>query len=203
MTFLLSVDCACTRQQHMVHDFTAAPSCSNAPPAPLPPPPLLHLPAHPPPQAKDCMSYLKLVANLRDDPSLDRIINKPTRGLGACSDILHGYCVLPDWCAWRAPSCDTWICPILDIALVPGQLPTVAPRALSLLTVSRAPTIGPPLCTGSASGTSICTSLNNAPRPGCLQHLMVIHSIRVPRPLAHHASPNHRRASGDAPEKSG
>jgi DNA helicase-2/ATP-dependent DNA helicase PcrA len=43
-------------------------------------------------EIKDALSYLRLIVNRHDDPSFDRVINQPTRGIGNKTvDIIHQY----------------------------------------------------------------------------------------------------------------
>ena len=43
-------------------------------------------------EIKDALAYLRLIANRRDDPSFERVVNLPTRGIGAKSlDVLREY----------------------------------------------------------------------------------------------------------------
>jgi DNA helicase-2/ATP-dependent DNA helicase PcrA len=52
-------------------------------------------------EIKDALAYLRLIANRRDDPSFERIVNLPTRGIGARSlDVLREYA--------KAQGCSLW-----------------------------------------------------------------------------------------------
>ena len=52
-------------------------------------------------EIKDALAYLRLVANREDDSSFDRIVNKPTRGIGARTmDQIRSYA--------RANACSLW-----------------------------------------------------------------------------------------------
>lgn len=52
-------------------------------------------------EIKDALAYLRLLANRHDDPSFERVVNTPTRGIGARTlDLLRGLA--------RAESCSLW-----------------------------------------------------------------------------------------------
>ncbi len=52
-------------------------------------------------EIKDALAYLRLIENRNDDPSFERVVNTPTRGIGARSlDIVRGYA--------RANACSLW-----------------------------------------------------------------------------------------------
>ncbi|MGI9272383.1 MAG: DNA helicase II [Woeseiaceae bacterium] len=52
-------------------------------------------------EIKDALAYLRLISNRDDDSSFERIVNKPTRGIGArTADIMRSYA--------RANSCSMW-----------------------------------------------------------------------------------------------
>ena len=52
-------------------------------------------------EIKDALAYLRLIANRDDDSSFERIVNKPTRGIGArTADMMRSYA--------RANSCSLW-----------------------------------------------------------------------------------------------
>ncbi len=52
-------------------------------------------------EIKDALAYLRLIENRDDDPSFERIVNTPTRGIGARSlDIVRSYA--------RANACSLW-----------------------------------------------------------------------------------------------
>ncbi len=52
-------------------------------------------------EIKDALAYLRLIANRDDDSSFERVVNKPTRGIGArTADMMRSYA--------RANSCSLW-----------------------------------------------------------------------------------------------
>jgi len=52
-------------------------------------------------EIKDALAYLRLISNRDDDSSFERIVNKPTRGIGArTADMMRSYA--------RANSCSLW-----------------------------------------------------------------------------------------------
>ena len=52
-------------------------------------------------EIKDALAYLRLISNREDDSAFERIVNKPTRGIGArTADIMRSYA--------RANSCSLW-----------------------------------------------------------------------------------------------
>jgi DNA helicase-2/ATP-dependent DNA helicase PcrA len=52
-------------------------------------------------EIKDALAYLRLISNRNDDSSFERIVNRPTRGIGARSvDLMRNYT--------RANSCSMW-----------------------------------------------------------------------------------------------
>jgi DNA helicase-2/ATP-dependent DNA helicase PcrA len=52
-------------------------------------------------EIKDALAYLRLISNRDDDSSFERIVNKPTRGIGArTADMMRSYA--------RANSCSMW-----------------------------------------------------------------------------------------------
>ena len=52
-------------------------------------------------EIKDALAYLRLISNRDDDSSFERVVNKPTRGIGArTADIMRSYA--------RANSCSMW-----------------------------------------------------------------------------------------------
>ena len=52
-------------------------------------------------EIKDALAYLRLISNLDDDSAFERVVNKPTRGIGArTADIMRSYA--------RANSCSMW-----------------------------------------------------------------------------------------------
>ncbi len=52
-------------------------------------------------EIKDALAYLRLIANRNDDPSFERVVNRPTRGIGARTvEAMRAYA--------RANSCSMW-----------------------------------------------------------------------------------------------
>ena len=52
-------------------------------------------------EIKDALAYMRLISNRDDDSSFERVVNKPTRGIGArTADIIRSYA--------RANSCSLW-----------------------------------------------------------------------------------------------
>jgi DNA helicase-2/ATP-dependent DNA helicase PcrA len=54
-------------------------------------------------EIKDALAYLRLIANRDDDPSFDRVVNTPARGVGARTmDAVRGYAAQAGVSLWRA-----------------------------------------------------------------------------------------------------
>ena len=54
-------------------------------------------------EIKDALAYLRLIANRDDDPSFERVVNTPTRGVGARTmDAVRGYARESGSSLWRA-----------------------------------------------------------------------------------------------------
>ena len=54
-------------------------------------------------EVKDALAYLRLIANRDDDPSFERIVNTPTRGIGAKTlDLLRGLARAESRSLWQA-----------------------------------------------------------------------------------------------------
>ena len=54
-------------------------------------------------EIKDALAYLRLISNLDDDSAFERVVNKPTRGIGArTADIMRSYALANSCSMWRA-----------------------------------------------------------------------------------------------------
>ena len=73
-------------------------------------------------EIKDALAYLRLIANRDDDPSFERVVNKPSRGVGARTiEAVRAHAVRQDSSLWRA-----------TIAIISdNELPKRSSRALS------------------------------------------------------------------------
>jgi len=79
-------------------------------------------------EIKDALAYLRLIASRRDDPSFERVVNLPARGIGARSlDVIRERAKLAGSSLWEAAAALTGRGPSLDAAGGPGdaQAPTV------------------------------------------------------------------------------
>jgi DNA helicase II / ATP-dependent DNA helicase PcrA len=81
-------------------------------------------------EIKDALAYLRLVANRRDDQSFERVVNLPTRGIGARSlEVVREYA--------RGAGCSLWEAAAACIGAEPGS------TALTLNANPAAGTLGP------------------------------------------------------------
>ena len=54
-------------------------------------------------EIKDALAYLRLISNRDDDSAFERVVNKPTRGIGArTADIMRSYALANSCSMWRA-----------------------------------------------------------------------------------------------------
>jgi DNA helicase-2/ATP-dependent DNA helicase PcrA len=73
-------------------------------------------------EIKDALAYLRLIANRHDDASFERVVNTPTRGIGAKTlDLVRGLA--------RSESCSLW--QAADLLYRDGALPTRARAPLA------------------------------------------------------------------------
>ncbi|HVO44797.1 MAG TPA: UvrD-helicase domain-containing protein [Steroidobacteraceae bacterium] len=102
-------------------------------------------------EIKDALAYLRLVANRRDDQSFERVVNLPTRGIGAKSlDTVREYA--------RSASCSLWEA---AAACIGAEFSAGAPAAVSGgAPAAGAPVAGGPLAAANASAADARGSMS-------------------------------------------